>query len=618
IKKGYTRLYKTGDLVRYSSDGSLEYIGRNDLQIKIRGYRIELGEIETALREHHTIDQVVVELFQKGDNKQLVAYYTCVQERSSHSPDNEAQETLVDDWRSIYNKVYTKEESPGELKVEDFSGWMSSYTKQAIPEVEMKEWLNNTVSRIQQLSSSRILEIGCGTGLMLLKVAPKCEYYVGTDFSESVIATLNATLKQEHLTEKVKLKACMADKIDEVITENFDTIIINSVIQYFPSLSYLMTVIEKALTLLNPGGHLFVGDIRNLDMLDDFHGWVLSNELSNTIDVDTFKQHCQYNRQRNNELVIAPEFFQYLLNKFDDLDQVTIMPKTGDYSNEMTKYRFDALLRKSDDDNNQQNKLFPQVEKDWQTDNLTFDKLKVLLSKSSADVIVLKHILNNNLTSDMKLNSWLAGRIATRDSLVHQDHDVELSQMIAYLELQGYHYQLRYSDKPYHVDLAISSTEHSAKAVFVLTDYPDQSVQLSMMAHEPQTLFEQRQLIPELIGYLEQSLPHYMVPNYFIELETLPLTINGKLDRKALPEPELLNNELYVAPTTELEKQLCKIWQELLGVVRVGIEDNFFRLGGDSISAIRLISVIRQQLDIDMPLFMLFTHKNIAVLATHL
>jgi hypothetical protein len=89
-----------------------------------------------------------------------------------------------------------------------------------------------------------------------------------------------------------------------------------------------------------------------------------------------------------------------------------------------------------------------------------------------------------------------------------------------------------------------------------------------------------------------------MVPSVWVVLETMPLTPNGKIDRKALPEPDASGqaNE-YVAPRNELEIKLAKIWEALLKVERVGIHDNFFELGGHSLLAMRVISSIRRQLE---------------------
>ena len=99
-----------------------------------------------------------------------------------------------------------------------------------------------------------------------------------------------------------------------------------------------------------------------------------------------------------------------------------------------------------------------------------------------------------------------------------------------------------------------------------------------------------------ITSYLSNKLPEYMIPALWVEMESLPLTKNGKIDKKALPDPdasELLSNE-YVAPRNETEENLASIWKELLHAERVGIHDNFFELGGDSIITIQVVSRARR------------------------
>ncbi|WP_444993821.1 amino acid adenylation domain-containing protein [Aliikangiella sp. IMCC44359] len=110
---------------------------------------------------------------------------------------------------------------------------------------------------------------------------------------------------------------------------------------------------------------------------------------------------------------------------------------------------------------------------------------------------------------------------------------------------------------------------------------------------------------------LANKLPDYMLPSAYNIVDTIPLTHNGKVDKNALPEPELQNTDGYVAPTTALEISLCKIWQSVIGVERVGINDNFFRIGGNSILSIQLIAAIRNELELDIPLDTLFEYKTI-------
>ncbi|WP_222104900.1 non-ribosomal peptide synthetase, partial [Flavobacterium anhuiense] len=118
---------------------------------------------------------------------------------------------------------------------------------------------------------------------------------------------------------------------------------------------------------------------------------------------------------------------------------------------------------------------------------------------------------------------------------------------------------------------------------------------------------------------LKSSLPEYMVPMIWVELDQMPLTSNGKLDRKSLPEPESsdLSTKEYVAPRTEREEQLAAIWQNLLGIEKVGIHDNFFELGGHSLLATRLVSMVRKELSVELSIRDVFEYTSIEALSGH-
>jgi acyl carrier protein len=116
----------------------------------------------------------------------------------------------------------------------------------------------------------------------------------------------------------------------------------------------------------------------------------------------------------------------------------------------------------------------------------------------------------------------------------------------------------------------------------------------------------------DLRGYLKKSLPEYMVPSYFMKLEKMPLTANGKLNRKSLPKPEIeINLNEYEGPRNETEEKLVKIWEEVLGTEKVGINDNFFELGGHSLKVMMLSNRIRNELNIDIPLHDIYNKPTI-------
>ena len=122
------------------------------------------------------------------------------------------------------------------------------------------------------------------------------------------------------------------------------------------------------------------------------------------------------------------------------------------------------------------------------------------------------------------------------------------------------------------------------------------------------------ELVAELRGHAGRSLPDYMVPSAFVVLERLPLTPNGKLDRRALPAPEVTAAGVWRAPRTPQEEMLCGLFAEVLGVERVGLDDNFFALGGDSIMSIQLVSRARRA-GLVITARAVFQHQTVAALA---
>jgi enterobactin synthetase component F len=118
-----------------------------------------------------------------------------------------------------------------------------------------------------------------------------------------------------------------------------------------------------------------------------------------------------------------------------------------------------------------------------------------------------------------------------------------------------------------------------------------------------------------LRGFLAGRVPTYMMPSSFMLLDVMPLTPNGKLDRKSLAVPERVGRMEYAEPVTPVEKKLAALWQEILKVERVGLHDNFFELGGDSLTAAVMSALFPEHLDVELPLGSVFEAPTIADLA---
>ena len=121
--------------------------------------------------------------------------------------------------------------------------------------------------------------------------------------------------------------------------------------------------------------------------------------------------------------------------------------------------------------------------------------------------------------------------------------------------------------------------------------------------------------IDEIKNNLRKELPEYMVPAYMMQIESIPVTRNGKLDKRALPEPEATSGHEYIAPRNKTEETIAGIFEEILGVKSVGIEDNFFEMGGHSLRATRLVNQIEAKMGIRLPLKTIFAAPTVELLA---
>ncbi|WP_202704236.1 non-ribosomal peptide synthetase, partial [Flavobacterium sp. UGB4466] len=154
--------------------------------------------------------------------------------------------------------------------------------------------------------------------------------------------------------------------------------------------------------------------------------------------------------------------------------------------------------------------------------------------------------------------------------------------------------------------------KHEAVTQAVVVARENESAEKELVAYIVSNI---EQNTSDLRVYLKQSLPEYMLPVYFVQLETIPLTASGKIDKKALPNPEgagLSSGVAYVAPRNELEERLVNIWEEVLERENIGINDDFFALGGHSLKAVRLSNEYQKKIAVNLSLEELFAHTSVA------
>jgi amino acid adenylation domain-containing protein len=622
------RIYRTGDLGRFLRDGKIEVLGRLDHQVKIRGFRIELGEIEQALAAHPAVRETIVLTREDtpGD-KRLVAYLVPDSNRQvSQARRAQLQEQRVSQWQLLYEQTYGQ--SRPETPTFNITGWISSYTGLPIPPAEMRVWRDSTVERILALRPRCVLEIGCGTGLLLFPIAPATSKYWATDFSRVSLDLVRQQIDGgggEGLAH-VRLLERMADDFRDIEPGGFQLVILNSVIQYFPDAEYLLRVLEGAVKALSPGGHIFLGDVRNLRLLEALHTSIHLSQASPDLSFTELKERVQRSVNQEEELLIDSRFFELLKERIPAISHVEVKLKRGRRHNELTRFRYDVLLRVGHDP------MQPPPEcrqLDWAEHGLTLNGLGNLLAEKSPPVLYLTNVPNSRVLADVRAAELLAdgeARTTTigefRESLSDlEGAGVDPEDVWALCEEAGYAADLRLSSNaPGCFDILLAPDRQSLPDLSCAERLrPDRAP--GLYTNNPLRKALTDQLLPELRDYLKERLPDYMIPSAFVALDQMPLMPNGKIDRRALPSPEpssLNTKASFVDGRTPTEELLAQVWADTLGLERVSVHDNFFELGGHSLMVARMVSRLRDIFSLEVRIRTVFEKPTVAELAEHI
>ena len=432
------------------------------------------------------------------------------------------------------------------------------------------------------------------------------------------------------MTDSVLLRQTPADQLASVIDQSFDTVISNSVIQYFPTIDYLVQVVKTAVDFVTPGGQIFLGDILSLPLLEAFHTSVQLAQAPGSLTVDQLRQRIGDRLHREQRLIIDPEFFIALKEDVPRISHVDIQLKRGHYQNELTCFRYDVVLHI---EKPAALPTQPPMYLDWQQEPLTPTIVRKHLLEQSPELLIVTHVPNARVWADVQATDWLA-----RPDCPERVGDLRLQIDPDGMDPNGiepedwWQWQV---DLPYRItiDWSGNGADGYYDVIFVRSGtsiIPDRAMRSkhktprqpwSAYANQPYTGTAHRHLVPQLREFLTQKLPGYMIPSAFVFLDQFPLTPNGKVDRKALPAPDksrpMLDVEL-VAPRTATEEKLTELWADVLSLNEIGVLDNFFMLGGDSIQATQLTSRVRDVFQIELSLHRLFEWPTIAQLGEYI
>ncbi|MFS0581059.1 amino acid adenylation domain-containing protein [Brevibacillus sp. 179-C9.3 HS] len=608
-----SRWYRTGDLGRYWPDGTIEFLGRKDFQVKIRGHRIELGEIESAMKQHPGIrDAVVTAVGNPRENRQLVGYVVPNWESESAlfdsiGADQKKSEAL---WAAVIDKgrehalaVHSANISPEEFPF--FWAYMEGLAARYICRALKKAGVS-----FEQSASYSLDELMEHCGIQrryralirqwLHTLADEGFVHMDESDSYSVMRAIPAQwLEKPQLSQALPAQEQQAQEL----------------------LRYMEQVDDASVALLrgelDPLAHFFSEELALTpnDLMQTLPG----AKQRDSVALSMVERHVHSLRDRSELEPIrvleigarSGALTESLLAVLPAAATHYTCTDTSTFFTNAAKTRFHAYpfveYQLLDINQNPQTQGFEAHQYDViiASDSLHRAKnIGVALSHVQSLLAPGGMLILLEMTRNSRLQQISTGFL--EDGFTHFE-DERLTKQRPLLSAEAWQQALQ--EQAFEQMVAFPEPNDSANAFGQHVIVAQASLQVKR--------FNSLQLS----GFLSQKLPDYMVPTAFLLLNELPLSANGKVDRQALPTPDSLMRakaeKAYTAPATPIETALAAIWCQLFDVERVGVTDNYFELGGDSLLATRLSALVRSKLGVELSLGRIFEKPTIAGLAQH-
>ncbi|UII31864.1 amino acid adenylation domain-containing protein [Fulvivirga ulvae] len=613
------RLYKTGDLGRYLPDGNIEFLGREDTQVKIQGYRIELGEIEAAINEHPQVSEsLTIARGEAGKSRELIAYIVPGEVQSSQQVDhvglvtdpsvtiNDEKERSVfklekHNLRDIKTEVNYALPYQTELKL---SGKKKLGGKAAGKEAITKDTLGQLLSAVRgqvynEMPLPKYFYPSAGslypvqTWIEVAEAAidgvEKGCYYLHPEHFE-----LRQASSQVNITEGVNIHLIAdLDAIEPLygrLAKDFARIeagyMANLLMTSMVAVDLQTTDVEQQeLTVLfgltasqMPAISLHVTGVAEGSADDDYIP-LTYNERKSYRDFQKEEISLANMEVLTDSLVQA----KALLGDVCKTDVFMVVKAQAVHEMQSGVFQLDYIggvwNRLGDIDGEQ---LFAGNEKLHNAAgvSLHFVSPEQAINGDFYAGFMAQSVMNRSIKEQV---GWCA--IGVVDKVVAKSaFDLHNDQRITHSIIGGKVSAAQIED--------IQSTEEA------LSESPEEQMR----------------------QHLQSRLPKYMIPSYFVVLEKMPLTSNGKIDRKSLPDPATRIDHQFRKPETETEKTLVEIWSELLDLEASQISTNksFFELGGHSLKASLMMNKIFKVLNVEVPLREIFKEDTILSIADYI
>jgi ubiquinone/menaquinone biosynthesis C-methylase UbiE len=446
-----------------------------------------------------------------------------------------AGSSLVGKWKKIFDLSQLSRDAHSTPVGFNTEGWNSSYTRGMIPADEMREWVENSVSDILRLEPRNVCEIGCGTGMLVMRIAPHCERYLAVDLSSVVLDRLREQLRTvPDVSARVEVMESRADSLDGFDEDSFDTVVLSSVVQFFPNIAYLTKVLAKAVNMVKPGGHVYIGDVRSLPLLQAFASSVELFQAADAMSAGELRERIRRRIEREPELVLSPAYFFSLQREFSKIARVDIRPLRGRSDNEMTRYRYEAILQVGHEGGTS----FDAEFQDWAECKWTLDEIRSMLRRHPNERIGIKQIPNARIEKDLAAMAILGGADAAhtagelRRELEKQVEEGIHPQALFDLETEGLGFAVCLSwaacraDGSYDAFFVPKRLLQGMGLPAIGWPAPDASC-FAHLANAPGQGKLRNDLITQLAAHCSRNLGEELEPARIVLVDAIPRTADG-------------------------------------------------------------------------------------------